>query len=168
MKKAIFLVLLIIFVTSVHGECQYVENQKYSVNELLISKGNLVLNVGYDKSSNLFLISNPTNIQHDLKLNRITNFTSKAMREIIVPISPNSNTTLPGSFFCSDEECRLSAFKYFLTETDLVVKENELVKINLICKGLNDGEVCSSSSSCGSGYCIEGYCSNDNFCYRKD
>jgi len=65
---------------------------------------------------------------------------------------------------------------YYISLSNLNYKENNFVYLKLvkekiyktICKGLDDGKVCSTNLECGSGNCILGVCSPDQKCYNND
>jgi hypothetical protein len=167
--KRIFVFLLLIILTSLkaYAGCDYPLTTTYKVPQLIISNGDNSVIAEYEKETNNFILSNPSSYQFVLKIYRIVNTTTKEMREVTFPIHANGKATLPGEFICINADCRLSVLKYSL-EGNLSTKEIESNRESTSCKGLNNGEQCDSGASCGSGFCVERYCSNNESCYKND
>ena len=195
MKKLIILFILCILTINIVSalDCQYTEINEYTITkEVLVSQErdkyyNQTLNLSdfgvyklynNDVNKGRFRITN--NFYFEVQV--IVTFENSYNKVITrtVDILPKSFVIIDNIKCCNGGICghcsvKQNTVQYEILEPEHLIPEykdfNQQETICNECNGkdcLNDGDLCSFPNECGGGYCIEGYCSNDNFCFNND
>ncbi|MBI5392391.1 HNH endonuclease [Candidatus Woesearchaeota archaeon] len=67
---------------------------------------------------------------------------------------------------CADHGCHIEGLIFKIDRPNSIDVRLCNLCLGIICK--NDGESCTVSQECGSNSCVQGYCSNTQFCYNND
>ena len=196
MKKIIILSLIFIITMNIVSalDCQYTEINDYTITkEVLVSQErdhyyNQTLNIsdfGTQKKSinnvcpnGVFKVSSPFNFEIQVIITLVNSWDQIKSRTISI---------LPKNYFivndidckqgvsCDSCSVKQNTVQYEILEPEHLIPEyktfNQQEVVCKECNGkecLNDGDLCPSFNECGGGYCIEGQCSNDKFCFNNN
>ncbi len=88
----------------------------------------------------------------------------------IVTIPQNSYVTLKNRHGFGPQYSNYidpESIKYVLVDPPGILQNDRVIKNKTICL-FNDGASCTNDDQCGGKYCVQGYCSNSEFCFKND
>lgn len=191
MKKLAVWILILIFLTcySYALECQYTTNESYAVEEILLYENESDDYIGpnlrfYDFNFDGASFKVYNTLRFDINIIVYYDFVytfwggQKERRSRELFIKKGSYEIVKDEwkcYTCTGFSILENSIDFVITNPGPIVPVKKMVtKTREVCKlcgdsiCLDDGSPCNKSSECGGGFCVEGYCSNSEYCYEKD
>ena len=163
--------------------CQYTSIEEYSEEELRFYRGSELLEgkleiqeTQFGCPDARFKVYNPFDFEVEVCIDYLiaSNWFGSKKISLSTVIPSNEYKILEGRGSCDTRKV-LGYVKFkIVAPEDLTSKLEKVTKQKIICKKCNavacldDGSPCTIPKFCGGGFCVEGHCSNSEFCFNND